>query len=179
MKSVKFDYRVLVQFVKGMNGYFTWQDILFHFFVPLFILDKRISYKIWSLQRSSNGPPHGCSVTAGGNRRIPKKPAMLGTVKQDNTILTCDQGCFNQIRARSRNRTLVTVVRDTCTTTVPPEEGIRRIHRIGELLYDTFKITVANFYVQTLFETFLVILLYIQNVIWGSACHTRTNFWFF
>ena len=31
MKSVKCDYRVLVRFVKGMNGYFTWQDILFHF----------------------------------------------------------------------------------------------------------------------------------------------------
>ena len=30
------------------------------------------------------------------------------------------KGNFNQITARSRNRTLVTVVRDTCTTTVPP-----------------------------------------------------------
>ena len=29
------------------------------------------------------------------------------------------KGNFNQISARSRNRTLVTVVRDTCTTTVP------------------------------------------------------------
>lgn len=88
--------------------------------------------------------PHGCSVTAVGNRRIPKKPAMFSTVKQDNTILTCDKGSFNQIRARGWNRTLVKLVRDSCTTTLPPEEGIRRIYRVGELLYDTFKITVAN-----------------------------------
>ena len=45
---------------------------------------------------------------------------MLGRVKLNNTLLTCDQGNFNQITARGRNRTLVTVVRDTCTTTVPP-----------------------------------------------------------
>ena len=44
---------------------------------------------------------------------------MLGRVKLDNTPLTCDQGNFNQITARSRNRTLVTVVRDTYTATVP------------------------------------------------------------
>ena len=31
----------------------------------------------------------------------------------------CDQGNFNQITAWSWNRTLVTVVRGTCTTTVP------------------------------------------------------------
>ena len=43
---------------------------------------------------------------------------MLGRVKLDNTLLTCDHGNFNQITARSRNRTLVTVVRDTCTTIV-------------------------------------------------------------
>ena len=46
------------------------------------------------------------------------KPAMLGRVKQDNTLLTCDQGNFSQITARSRNRTLVTKAKDTCTTTV-------------------------------------------------------------
>ena len=45
---------------------------------------------------------------------------MLGRVKPDNTLLTCDQGNFNQITAWGRNQTLVTVVRDTCTTTVPP-----------------------------------------------------------
>ena len=38
---------------------------------------------------------------------------MLGRDKLDSTLLTCDQGNFNQITARSRNRTLVTVVRDT------------------------------------------------------------------
>ena len=45
---------------------------------------------------------------------------MLGRAKLDNTLLTCDQSNFNQITARCRNRTLVTVVRDTSTTTVPP-----------------------------------------------------------
>ena len=45
---------------------------------------------------------------------------MLGRDKVDDTFLTCDQGNFNQITARSRNRTLITVVRGTCTTTVPP-----------------------------------------------------------
>ena len=49
-----------------------------------------------------------------------RKPAMLGGDKLDNTLLTCDQGNFNQITARNRNRTLITVVRDMCTTTVPP-----------------------------------------------------------
>ena len=55
-----------------------------------------------------------------GNRSTWRKPAMLGRFKLDNALLTCDQGNFNLITARSRNRTLVTVVRGTCTTTVPP-----------------------------------------------------------
>ena len=63
---------------------------------------------------------HGSSVTTGGNRSIRRKPAMLSRVKLDNTILTCDQGNFHQKTARSRNSTLVTEVRDTCTTTDPP-----------------------------------------------------------
>ena len=63
--------------------------------------------------------PHGSSVTTEGNRVFQRKPAMLGRVKLDNTLLTCDQGNFNRITARSRNWTLVTTVRDTCTTTVP------------------------------------------------------------
>ena len=45
---------------------------------------------------------------------------MLGTVKLDNNLLTCDQGNFNQITAWSRSQILATVVRDTCSTTVPP-----------------------------------------------------------
>ena len=44
---------------------------------------------------------------------------MFGRVKLDNTLLTCDQGNLNQITAWSLNQTLVTVVRDTCTVTVP------------------------------------------------------------
>ena len=63
---------------------------------------------------------HGSSVTTRGNRSTRRKPAMLGRVKLDNTLLTCDQDNFNQITARRQNRTLVTVVRDTCSTTVPP-----------------------------------------------------------
>ena len=54
--------------------------------------------------------PHGSSVTTGGNRSTQKKPATLGKVKLDNTLFTCDQGNFNQITARSRNRTLVTML---------------------------------------------------------------------
>ena len=64
--------------------------------------------------------PHGSSVSTGGNRSTRRKLAMFGRVKLDNTLLTCDQGNFNQITPRSRNRILVTVVRDTCTTTVSP-----------------------------------------------------------
>ena len=45
---------------------------------------------------------------------------MLGRVKLDNTLLTCNQGNFNQITVWSQNQTLVAVVRNTCTTTVPP-----------------------------------------------------------
>ena len=45
---------------------------------------------------------------------------LLGRVKLDNTLLTCDQGNFNQMIVWSQNGTLVTVVRDRCTTTVPP-----------------------------------------------------------
>ena len=63
---------------------------------------------------------YGSSVTTGGNWSTWRKPAILGKVKLDNTLLTCDQGNFNQITAQSQNRTLVTVMRETCTTTVPP-----------------------------------------------------------
>ena len=45
---------------------------------------------------------------------------MFVSVKLDNTLLTCDQGNFNQGTAQSQNLTLVTVVRHTCSTTVPP-----------------------------------------------------------
>ena len=36
------------------------------------------------------------------------------------TLFMCDQSNFNQIIARYRNGTLITMVRDTCTTTVQP-----------------------------------------------------------
>ena len=38
--------------------------------------------------------PHGSSVTTGGNRTIRRKPAMLGKVKLDKTLLTCGQGNY-------------------------------------------------------------------------------------
>ena len=40
------------------------------------------------------------------------------------TLLTYNQGNFNQITARSRNGTLVRVVVDMCTTTMPPAPPI-------------------------------------------------------
>ena len=50
------------------------------------------------------------------------------------TFLTYDQGNFNQITARSRTQTLVIVVRDTCTTTVPltPVIFILRLRSEGQ-----------------------------------------------
>ena len=63
---------------------------------------------------------HGFNVTTGENGSTRRKPALLYRVKQDNAFLTYDQGNFNQTTARSRNRTRVTVVKDACTTTVPP-----------------------------------------------------------
>ena len=45
---------------------------------------------------------------------------MLDRVKLGNTLLTCDQGNFNQITAWSRDRILVAVVRNMCVTTVSP-----------------------------------------------------------
>ena len=52
---------------------------------------------------------------------------MLGRVKLENTLLTCDIGNFNEITARSRNQTLVTVMRDPCTTTVQPAPPITKM----------------------------------------------------
>ena len=51
---------------------------------------------------------------------------ILGRVKLDNTLLTCGQSNFNQVTAWSRNRTLVTVVGDTCATTEPPAPAARK-----------------------------------------------------
>ena len=62
----------------------------------------------------------GSSIFTGGNWSARRKPVMLGRAKLDNILLTFDQGKFNLITTRSRNRTIVTVVRDTCTSTVPP-----------------------------------------------------------
>ena len=45
---------------------------------------------------------------------------MLGRDKFNKTLLRCGQDNFNQITAWIRGRTLVTVMRDTCTATVPP-----------------------------------------------------------
>ena len=45
---------------------------------------------------------------------------MLRRVKLDNTLLTYNQGNFKQATAWIPNQTLVTEVRETCTSTVPP-----------------------------------------------------------
>ena len=52
---------------------------------------------------------------------------MLGGVKPDNTLFTCDKGNFNQITTQGRNRALVTVTRDTCTNTVSPAPPIASV----------------------------------------------------
>ena len=78
---------------------------------------------------------------------------MFGRVQLDNTVLTCDQCNFNQITARSRNRVLVTVVRDTCTTTVPPTspQALPVFSRGGDevsvtkiFIQDTFKVSFEH-----------------------------------
>ena len=61
-----------------------------------------------------------CPVLLQEETQVPGKNLMVGRVKLNNTLLTCDQGNFNQRTARSRNQILVTVVRDTCTTNVLP-----------------------------------------------------------
>ena len=88
---------------------------------------------------------------------------MLGRVKLDNTLLTCDQGNFNQITARGRNRTLVTVVRDTSTTTVPPAP---LIYQRLNCLNIRIRIGSSNFSVSDhkLLETTLEALLAHQSI---------------
>ena len=70
---------------------------------------------------------------------------MLCRVKLDDTLLTCDQGNFNQITEWRWNRTLVTVVKDTCTTTVPPVPPIFRSNTRSHEM--TFKYDKENFVV--------------------------------
>ena len=70
--------------------------------MSLFIFDNPISYLSCSSQRSS--------VTTGGNWSVWRKPVMLGRVKLDNTLLTCDWGNYNHITAWSWNWTQVTMV---------------------------------------------------------------------
>ena len=88
--------------------------------VSLFTLDNPISYICCFPWRSSKGHPSWVQCYYRRKAGTRRKPAILGRVKPDNTLLTCDQVNFNQITAQSRSRTLVTLVRDTYTTTVPP-----------------------------------------------------------
>ena len=111
--------------------------------MSLFILDNPISY-IELPRDSVKATPHWPSVTTGGNRIARRKPAIRGGVKLDNTLPTCDQGNFNQITTRSRNRTLVTVVRDTCTTTVTPTPLPNRLIDTDYSCFSTLKITVTE-----------------------------------
>ena len=62
----------------------------------------------------------GSSDTTGENRSIRRKSAVFGRDKLNNTLLTCHRRNFNQITELSRNRTLVAMVKETCTTTVQP-----------------------------------------------------------
>ena len=58
---------------------------------------------------------------------------MLGRDTLESTLLTCDQDNFDQITARSWNRTLVSVVRDTCNTTGLPTPHITTSYSIVKL----------------------------------------------
>ena len=70
---------------------------------------------------------------------------MPGRVKLDNTLLTCNQGNFNQITARRQNRTLFTAVRDTCTIAVPPVPPHKHQHLpLTVLLAGLKSMTVFN-----------------------------------
>ena len=86
---------------------------------------------------------------------------MLGRVKLDKTLLICDHGHFNQITARSHNRTLFTVVRDTSTTTVPPAPRRRSF---------LFMSSVKDFYTSKVNANILVDLsgIRIYNAIFSN-----------
>ena len=58
--------------------------------------------------------------TTGGNWSTQRKSVMLAGVKLYNILLTCDKGRFHQITAWSQDQTLLTVMGDRYTTTVPP-----------------------------------------------------------
>ena len=77
--------------------------------MSLFALDNPSATKAVLPAGPIRATPQGFSVTTGGNLSNQRKPVMLGTVKLDDTLLTCDQDDFNQLTARSRNRTLVSV----------------------------------------------------------------------
>ena len=91
-----------------------------------YIVKYSVIYLSWTTLSASlavlpRGPvrvtPHGSSVTTRGNRSTWRKPVMFGRFKLENTLLTCDQCNLNQVTACSRNRTPVTKLRGTCTTT--------------------------------------------------------------
>ena len=70
-------------------------------------------YLYWITLLFTQAVLHKSSATTGGNRSTQRKPAMFGWVKLDSTLLTFEQGNFNQIyiSAWSRSRTFVTVLR--------------------------------------------------------------------
>ena len=65
---------------------------------------------------------------------------MLGTVKLDNTLPLSDQRNVNQITAQSRNPTVVTVVRDTCATIMPPARAKKTSFVIINVSQDVIKL---------------------------------------
>ena len=83
------------------------------------IQSARNLFVLLSLRGPVRVSPHGSSVTTGGNWSTWRKPAMPGRVKLDNTLLTCDQGNFNQITARSRYQKLFTEVKERYASTLP------------------------------------------------------------
>ena len=93
---------------------------MYHFKVSQDTLDHLIIFTKTVLPKApARATPDGSNITTGGNSNTQRKTTMLGRVKLNNTFLTCDKGDFNQRAPWSQNQIHVTVVRDTCTTTVP------------------------------------------------------------
>ena len=77
-------------------------------------------------------------VTTRGNRSTLRKPVVLGELKLDNTLLTGDQGNFNQITAWRCSRTLAVT-----QTGGGKGSGICFIQNIGRI-----NVTTSYLYLQ-------------------------------
>ena len=88
------------------------------------------------------GPPLMGPMLLQEETRVPGE-SMWCLVELDNTPLTCDQGNFNLITGQCQNQTLVTLVEDTHTTTLPPAPPPAHPSNIGKLQF-TKQIKACN-----------------------------------